>query len=45
MPGDVFKHLKKVWVSGQQLRITRADEAPETFRGGGGGGKHHKGRK
>lgn len=46
MPSDVFKHLKKVWVSGQQLRITRADEAPETFRGGsGGGGKHHKGRK
>jgi ATP-dependent RNA helicase DeaD len=43
MPGDVFKHLKKVWVSGQQLRITRADEAPEAFRGGGGG--KHKGRK
>ena len=29
MPADVFKHLKKVWVSGQQLRITRSDEAPE----------------
>ncbi|UXI66871.1 DEAD/DEAH box helicase [Tahibacter amnicola] len=29
MPGDVFKHLKKVWVSGQQLRITRASEEPE----------------
>ena len=28
MPDDVFKHLKKVWVSGQQLRITRSDEAP-----------------
>jgi ATP-dependent RNA helicase DeaD len=28
MPSDVFKHLKKVWVSGQQLRITRGgDEA------------------
>jgi ATP-dependent RNA helicase DeaD len=27
MPSDVFKLLKKVWVSGQQLRITRgADE-------------------
>ncbi|TDR38752.1 ATP-dependent RNA helicase CsdA [Tahibacter aquaticus] len=34
MPGDVFKHLKKVWVSGQQLRITKADDAPEGFRGG-----------
>ena len=29
MPGDVFKHLKKVWVSGQQLRITRAGEEPD----------------
>jgi ATP-dependent RNA helicase DeaD len=26
MPSDVFKHLKKVWVSGQQLRITRGGE-------------------
>ncbi|MBL8299829.1 MAG: DEAD/DEAH box helicase [Rhodanobacteraceae bacterium] len=41
MPADVFKHLKKVWVSGQQLRITRADEAPEGHRGGG----KHKGRR
>ncbi|GMV30270.1 MAG: hypothetical protein AMXMBFR59_23950 [Rhodanobacteraceae bacterium] len=41
MPADVFKHLKKVWVSGQQLRITRADEAPDALRGGG----KHKGRK
>lgn len=32
MPGDVFKHLKKVWVSGQQLRITRSDEAPDAQR-------------
>jgi ATP-dependent RNA helicase DeaD len=30
MPSDVFKLLKKVWVSGQQLRITRGGEAPET---------------
>jgi len=29
MPSDVFKHLKKVWVSGQQLRITRGGEEPE----------------
>ena len=28
MPSDVFKLLKKVWVSGQQLRITRGD-APD----------------
>jgi ATP-dependent RNA helicase DeaD len=26
MPRDIFKTLKKVWVSGQQLRITRADK-------------------
>jgi ATP-dependent RNA helicase DeaD len=34
MPSDVFKLLKKVWVSGQQLRITRGagDEAPRTKR-------------
>jgi ATP-dependent RNA helicase DeaD len=29
MPSDVFKLLKKVWVSGQQLRITRGGDAPE----------------
>jgi ATP-dependent RNA helicase DeaD len=28
MPSDVFKLLKKVWVSGQQLRITRSGDAP-----------------
>jgi len=26
MPAEVFHHLKKVWVAGQQLRISRADE-------------------
>ncbi|MGN6520770.1 MAG: DEAD/DEAH box helicase [Dokdonella sp.] len=26
MPAEIFKHLKKVWVSGQQLRITRGGE-------------------
>src|SRR5690606_28728867 len=26
MPREVLEHLKKVWVSGQQLRIRRADE-------------------
>jgi ATP-dependent RNA helicase DeaD len=29
MPSEIFKHLKKVWVSGQQLRITRGGEEPE----------------
>jgi ATP-dependent RNA helicase DeaD len=29
MPKDTFNDLKKVWVSGQQLNITRSDEAPE----------------
>ncbi|MEO8671588.1 MAG: DEAD/DEAH box helicase [Tahibacter sp.] len=28
MPADVYKHLKKVWVSGQQLRISHASEKP-----------------
>jgi ATP-dependent RNA helicase DeaD len=32
MPSDVFKHLKKVWVSGQQLRITRGGEGAETHK-------------
>jgi ATP-dependent RNA helicase DeaD len=30
MPSDVFKILKKVWVSGQQLRISRGGDAPES---------------
>ena len=29
MPQEIFKHLKKVWVSGQQLRITRGGEEPD----------------
>ncbi|WDS36000.1 DEAD/DEAH box helicase [Pseudoxanthomonas sp.] len=36
MPSDVLTHLKKVWVSGQQLRIhplgEAGDEAPRNFR-------------
>jgi ATP-dependent RNA helicase DeaD len=37
MPRDVLMHLKKVWVSGQQLRIHKVgedagEEAPRTFR-------------
>ncbi|HET8942505.1 MAG TPA: DEAD/DEAH box helicase [Rudaea sp.] len=29
MPREIFTHLKKVWVSGQQLRITRAGADPK----------------
>ncbi len=29
MPSEIFKHLKKVWVSGQQLRITRGGDEPD----------------
>ncbi|HEY6940913.1 DEAD/DEAH box helicase [Dokdonella sp.] len=32
MPAEIFKHLKKVWVSGQQLRITRGGEESEAGR-------------
>jgi ATP-dependent RNA helicase DeaD len=28
MPKEVFKELKKVWVSGQQLNITRSGDTP-----------------
>jgi ATP-dependent RNA helicase DeaD len=29
MPKGLLDHLKKVWVSGQQLRMSRADSAPD----------------
>jgi len=29
LPVELFRHLKKVWVSGQQLRITRSGETPD----------------
>jgi ATP-dependent RNA helicase DeaD len=29
MPEEILQHLKKVWVTKQQLRITRASEAPD----------------
>ena len=32
MPSDVFKLLKKVWVSGQQLRITRGGEGADVHK-------------
>ena len=34
MPHEIFKHLKKVWVSGQQLRITRVAEGGDAPRPG-----------
>jgi ATP-dependent RNA helicase DeaD len=37
MPAEIFKHLKKVWVSGQQLRITRGGDEPDR-------GKPHLGK-
>ena len=41
MPSDMLVHLKKVWVSGQQLRIHRIGEdageaPPRKFKPGGG---------
>jgi ATP-dependent RNA helicase DeaD len=36
MPPDVMDHLKKVWVAGQQLNITRDGEAPAGKSAGGG---------
>jgi ATP-dependent RNA helicase DeaD len=28
MPEEIFRHLKKVWVGGQQLKISKVDEMP-----------------
>ncbi|QGZ41002.1 ATP-dependent RNA helicase CsdA [Pseudoduganella flava] len=28
MPDEIFRHLKKVWVGGQQLNISKADDMP-----------------
>ncbi len=52
MPKDIFKDLKKVWVSGQQLRITKASDEPDLPPAGrprrndksGGGERAHKPR-
>ncbi len=30
MPGEIFRKLKKVWVSGQKLAISRIDKKPRT---------------
>jgi ATP-dependent RNA helicase DeaD len=29
MPVEIFRHLKRVWVAGQQLQISRLDGPPE----------------
>ncbi len=45
MPKQVFRDLQKVWVSGRQLRISRAQNVPpKEFRPGGGsaGPKKHR---
>ena len=33
MPADIFRHLQKVWVCGQQLQISPADATPESRPG------------
>jgi ATP-dependent RNA helicase DeaD len=55
LPPDLMDHLKKVWVAGQQLNITRDGEAPapkrsaakrpadKGFEGNGGKRPHRKG--
>jgi ATP-dependent RNA helicase DeaD len=35
LPPDLLEHLKKVWVAGQQLNITRDGEPPAAKRSGG----------
>jgi ATP-dependent RNA helicase DeaD len=35
LPPDLLDHLKKVWVAGQQLNITRDGEAPAPKRSAG----------
>jgi ATP-dependent RNA helicase DeaD len=36
LPPDLMEHLKKVWVAGQQLNITRDGEAPAVKKAGTG---------
>ena len=31
MPREIYRHLKKVWICGKQLRISRLGEAPEAL--------------
>jgi ATP-dependent RNA helicase DeaD len=44
MPADIMAHLKTVWCAGQQLRITRDGEPPDTV-GRKPGGRKPFGRK
>ena len=48
MPREVFQDLKKVWVCGLQLRISRLGDgppAPAAKRPARPGKKHHRGQK
>ena len=45
MPVDVMTHLKTVWCAGQQLRITRDGEAPDTTGKKPGGKPGFAGKK
>ena len=45
MPPDIMRHLKTVWCAGQQLRITRDGEAPDTAGKKPGGHKPFAGKK
>lgn len=44
MPNEVFQHLKRVYVRGQALRITPADESAGAGRGGAWEGRRDSGR-
>lgn len=45
MPRETFRHLKKVWVSGQQLRISREGDAPDIHDDGKAGRQKRKPKK
>jgi ATP-dependent RNA helicase DeaD len=42
MPKEIFKHLKKVWVSGQRLQISRLDQSGRAGSDGPGRGGSDK---
>ena len=43
MPAELLQHLRKVWVSGQQLRIARAADGPTPTRRAGAGDRPRPG--
>ena len=43
MPAELLQHLRKVWVSGQQLRIARAAEGPTPTRRADASGRPRSG--